>query len=195
MSEKPRDETPEDLKRYVQENLPFLEQMDSDPGLRSLKRPDEHRAFAGDVEDEDEHCVYTFGDHQCGIDLAQLDDPHADCDKRYDTCCNVYGNAKNFGGTPPNVPKTPEAPPERLQLAYRCRRCGEGERGQIGGRETVERVLVQVAAEGASQKNFGYPVCLHDVHVCRDGCLGITDLVGAVIPVEVLKQGRNSDDT
>jgi len=62
---------------------------------------------------------------------------------------------------------------------YMCRRCGEVHAGGIAGYNTVFSILVELTRKDGPASTTGATVCLRDIHSCKDGGLGISDLIGA----------------
>lgn len=64
------------------------------------------------------------------------------------------------------------------KLEFKCRRCGVVERGPCTTPQVAFRSLVELTS-GRQASAPGIPVGLMDLHFCRDGGLGISDLIGA----------------
>jgi len=63
------------------------------------------------------------------------------------------------------------------RFQYRCRRCGEIEDGTFTRWKRALCVLVNSVTE--TKTDFDSSVDLINIHNCKDGSLGVSDLIGA----------------
>lgn len=61
---------------------------------------------------------------------------------------------------------------------YRCRRCGETTRC-VHVPDCLFSII-KMELEGVTPKVWGMQMRITDIHYCKDGNMGVTDLIGAV---------------
>jgi hypothetical protein len=91
-------------------------------------------------------------------------------------------------GLPPDLARTPESAGlartsesagnrfEGGTLEYKCRRCGEIERGTHA--PSVATAVVSIVINGRDPWGGGITARMQGTHACPDGGVGVTDLVG-----------------
>jgi hypothetical protein len=61
-------------------------------------------------------------------------------------------------------------------LVYKCRRCGELVRNT--GVPEGFNALLDITIEGRTRKEWGSGATILDTHLCSDGGIGVSDLIG-----------------
>lgn len=64
-------------------------------------------------------------------------------------------------------------------IQYKCRRCGDIQGGICGSVDTCKNAIMYIAVNGEPCRGLGGTVWLTNIHHCRDGGQGISDIVGA----------------
>jgi len=68
-------------------------------------------------------------------------------------------------------------------LEYKCRRCGEIN-SSLHTPNVIHTLICVSSGYDLPKEWFGIPVSKHDIHHCKDGGLGVSDLIGGKIDDE-----------